>query len=97
MVKPFEETAFRLKAGETSDIVETDFGFHIIRVTEIKPADAKPLAEVRAEIEKELRTQQAQKRYAEAAEQFTNLVYEQADSLQPAADKLGLKIASQEK
>jgi len=55
-----------------------------------------PLADVRAEIEHELRTQQGQKRYAEAAEQFTNLVYEQADSLQPAADKLGLKIATRD-
>ena len=96
MVKPFEDAAFTLKVGETSEIIESDFGFHIIRVTEIKPAQAKPLDEVRPEIEKELRTQQAQKRFAEAAEQFTNLVYEQADSLQPAADKLGLKIATQD-
>ncbi len=96
MVKPFEDVAFSLKQGEISEIVETDFGYHIIRVTEIKPAEAKPLAEVRAEIERELRTQQAQKRFAEAAEQFTNLIYEQADSLKPAADKLGLKIATQD-
>jgi peptidyl-prolyl cis-trans isomerase D len=96
MVKPFEDAAFKLKVGETSDIVETDFGFHIIRLTEVKPAQARPLVEVRGEIEKDLRTQQAQKRYAEAAEQFTNLVYEQSDSLQPVADKLGLKVITQD-
>jgi peptidyl-prolyl cis-trans isomerase D len=94
MVKPFEETVYRLNNGEISDIVETDFGFHIIRVTEIKPAQAKPLAEVRADIERELKNQQAQKNFTEAADQFTNLVYEQADSLQPAAQKLNLKVLS---
>ncbi|HVE89802.1 MAG TPA: SurA N-terminal domain-containing protein [Burkholderiaceae bacterium] len=92
MVKPFEETAYRMKEGEISDVVETDFGFHIIRVTEIKPAQAKPFAEVRTDIERELRNQQAQKSFTEAADQFTNLVYEQADSLQPASQKLNLKI-----
>jgi len=92
MVKPFEDTAYRLKEGEISDVVETDFGFHIIRVTEIKPAQAKPLADVRSDIERELRNQQAQKNFTEAADQFTNLVYEQADSLQPAATKLNLKV-----
>ena len=92
MVKPFEETVYRLNTGEISDLVETDFGFHIIRVTEIKPAQAKPFAEARADIEKELRNQQAQKNFTEAADQFTNLVYEQADSLQPAVQKLNLKL-----
>lgn len=96
MVKPFEDAVFTMKVGDISDVVESDFGFHVIRLTDIRPAQTKPLAAVRGEIETELRTQQAQKRFAEAADQFTNLVYEQADSLQPAADKLGLKVATQD-
>jgi peptidyl-prolyl cis-trans isomerase D len=92
MVKPFEQAAFSLKAGETSDVVETEFGLHVIRVTEVKGGSIAPFEQVKGKIESTFRQQQAQKRFAEAAEQFSNIVYEQSDSLQPAADKLGLKI-----
>jgi peptidyl-prolyl cis-trans isomerase D len=92
MVKPFEDAAYALKEGEISNVVESDFGFHIIRLTEIKPAQIKPFEEVRGEIESEYKRQQAQKKFAEAAETFTNTVYEQADSLKPVADKLRLPI-----
>ena len=92
MVKPFEDAAFKLKEGEISDVIESDFGFHIIRVTGIKAAQVKPFEQVRAEIEREYRQQQAQKKFAEAAEQFTNTVYEQSDSLKPAAEKLKLAV-----
>ena len=92
MVKPFEDAAFKMKTGDISDLVRSDFGFHIIRLTEIKPAAIKPLEEVKAEIASEIKKQLAAKKYAEAAEIFTNTAYEQADSLKPLADKLKLKI-----
>jgi len=92
MVKPFEEAAYALKEGEISDVVQSDFGFHIIRLTALKAATTRPLSEVKANITDEIRRQQVGKKYSEMAEIFTNMVYEQPDSLKPVADKLGLKI-----
>ena len=92
MVKQFEDSAFAMKEGEISAPVKSDFGYHVIQVTGIRPAQIKPLAEVRPQIENEIRQQKASSRYAELAEQFTNMIYEQSDSLKPAADKLGLTI-----
>jgi peptidyl-prolyl cis-trans isomerase D len=92
MVKPFEEATFKLKDGEVSGIVESDFGFHIIKLTGIHEGKEKPLAEVKGEIEAELKKTAASRKFAEAAEAFSNLVYEQSDSLKPAADKFKLTV-----
>ncbi|MGE5117413.1 MAG: SurA N-terminal domain-containing protein [Betaproteobacteria bacterium] len=92
MVKPFEDEVFKLKPGEISGIVQSDFGYHIIKLTAVRGGQVKPFDAVRGEIEAEAKKQQAQKRFADAADQFTNTVYEQSDSLKPAADKLGLEV-----
>ena len=92
MVKPFEEAAFAMKKGDISEIVESDFGFHIIKLTDVKVPLQRSFAELRAGIEADLKAQQAQRQFAESAEAFTNGVYEQSDSLKPVADKLKLEI-----
>ena len=92
MVKPFEDAAFAMKKGDISDIVESDFGFHIIRLTDIKAPKQRSFEELRAGIEADLKTQQAQRKFAETAEAFTNGVYEQSDSLKPVADRLKLEV-----
>ncbi|MGJ7569394.1 SurA N-terminal domain-containing protein [Variovorax sp. RB2P76] len=92
MVKPFEDAMFSLKKGEISGIVETEFGYHIIQLTDIKPAVVPPFEKVRATIESEVRAQQATQEFAKAAEVFTDAVYQTPDSLKPAAEKLKLTI-----
>jgi len=94
MVRPFEDAAFRLKPNQISDLVESDFGFHIIKITGIKAGKMKRMEQARPEIELELKKQRAGRRFAEAAEAFSNLVYEQADSLAPAAERFKLAIQS---
>ena len=92
MVKPFEEAAFAAKKDEIVGPVQSDFGYHVIRVTDVRPEKGKSLAEATPEIEAEIKKGAAARRFAEVAEGLTNMVYEQSTSLKPAADLYKLEV-----
>jgi peptidyl-prolyl cis-trans isomerase D len=87
-----EAAVNRLKKGEITEPVRTEYGYQIARLTAYTPAKTKPLSEVRDALVKILRERKGEERYYDMAERFNNLVYEQPDSLEPAAKTLGLKI-----
>jgi peptidyl-prolyl cis-trans isomerase D len=86
MVKDFEDAVFKLKVGEISAPVESQYGFHIIRLDAIKPSQMRSFDEVRGQIETELKKQQAGRKFAAISENFNNAVFEQSESLKAAAE-----------
>ncbi|MEK6591491.1 MAG: SurA N-terminal domain-containing protein [Pseudomonadota bacterium] len=86
MVKAFEDAVFKMKTGDISAPVESQYGYHIIRLTAIKPSQVRSFDEVRGQIEGEFKKQQASRRFAAIAENFNNVVFEQSESLKPAAE-----------
>src|SRR4030067_2195559 len=92
MVKPFEDAVFALKPGEISMLGKSDFGYHIIKLIAVKPSRDLPFEEARGDILTKLRAQKSADKFAELAERFSNTVYEQSDTLKPAADLVGARI-----
>lgn len=90
MVKPFEDKIFSMQLNEVSDIVETDFGLHVIKLTDIKEAKQQNLEEVQEQIEIKLKLQMVTSAFGEIAEDFRNVVYEQGDDLLAVAKKFEL-------
>jgi peptidyl-prolyl cis-trans isomerase D len=90
MVKPFEDAVFKLEPNGMQ-VVESEFGFHVIRLTGVQAAKQRAFDEVRKDITEELARQKGQRKFAEAAEAFSNLVYEQSESLKPAAERFKLQ------
>ena len=91
MVKPFEDAAFAMKVGQVSDLVESEFGYHIIKLTEVT-GQSSDFESLKPQIKGELIFQKAQASFAEKAESFSNTVYEQSDSLLPAAKAIGGQV-----
>jgi len=79
MVAEFEQAAFAMKPGEISNLVKTSFGFHIIKVVDSKPDTTRPLADVRAEIEDQLKWQKAQAEAEKIAKSLEGTVKTPAD------------------
>jgi len=88
----FDDAAFKLKKDEISDVVPTDVGYLILKATDVKPSVTQPFDTVKDSIAKDLKTQLAGKAFSDDSDGFTSVVYEQAKSLQPAADKYKLQI-----
>lgn len=92
MVQAFNDAAFKMKKGDISDLVLSEFGYHIISLTDIKPATVKPFDEVKAEILDEIKKPLIAKKMSDLAGQFSDLVEDNSANLQVPADKLKLKV-----
>lgn len=108
MVKPFEDAAFKLKVGEVSKPVRTQYGYHLIKLEAIrnqgkeerrvrhiliKPGKiTKPFDEAKAEVTHEVQLKHADRLFYQDADKLDRLSYEYQDSLDPAAEQLGIKI-----
>jgi peptidyl-prolyl cis-trans isomerase D len=91
MVKAFDDAVFAMKPGEVRGPIETEFGVHIIRLTEVKAERARAFEEVKTQLEGEMKQARASKLFSESAEKFQNRVYEEGTSFEKIAGELGLK------
>lgn len=96
MVPAFDKAVFSMKVNEISEPVKTNFGYHLIKLTKIEPKRTKSFAEVKADVETMYRKKQAEKEYFELQDKLNSISYEQPDTLEPAADAVGMDVKTSE-
>ena len=92
VVDGFAEAAWALDPGEISEPVRTQFGFHIIEVTDIQDAELAPLAELRGSIRDEIARARAERQVFELGNELETLAFENPQRLTPAAEALGVEV-----
>lgn len=92
MEKSFEDAASALKAGEVSQPVKSSFGYHLIKVTELVPAEVKSFDTAKNEVTKAYQKAQAENAFYEAGEKLTEMSYENPDNLQTVSEALALGV-----
>jgi len=92
--KALEDAIFNAKPNDIMPVVQTEFGFHVVRVTAVQAGKQRSLEDARNELAAEIVKQKGARKFTEAAEGFNNMVYEQSDSLKPAAERYKLNIAN---
>ena len=93
MEPAFDEAAFALaKAGDVSDLVKSSFGFHIIKLTELKPEVVQPFTEVKAELQATVANEKAQDKFFELQQELARVSFEFPDSLDDAANVVDTSV-----
>jgi len=95
MTSAFEDQVFKMSKNQIADLVKTEFGYHIVMLTDIKGEEVK-FESVKNKIKGELLFNIALAEYGSNAEDFSNIIYEQSENLQKAANKFDLQIQNSE-
>lgn len=91
-----ESAVFALKKGDVSGVIEGPNGFHIFKSNEVQPEQGESFEQARSKVQDEVRKQLASERFADMASKLTNLVYDNEDNLEAAANALGLTLKQAE-